>query len=282
MPHIECVVVNHNTSPFAELAVRSLLATHPGLDLTVTVMDNASTDDTGDLRAACADLGIPYLQSGLEHTSLGKSDNTHGEVLRSFILTHPDADYYLLLDADICFVQENTLLTMQRELDADDSIFAVQARMSWDGVNEMPGAGWHIAENEPLHLRFVLGGEPISDERLMETAQESHGILNPRCHPGCALVRNTPVFRSVVEHIGLSTAWLFGVNQPRHGFYDTFGLACHVMKTHEQRYVLSSAMVLHYFCVSYDPMGMDWKTRNCLERLEPLRFAKPSNPADNR
>jgi hypothetical protein len=281
MPRIECVVVNHNTSPFTELAVRSLLATHPDLDIGVTVMDNGSTDDTSALRACCAEYGIPFLPSGFELTALEQSDNTHGEVLRNFILSHADTDYYLLLDADICFIQENTLLTMQRELDADDGIFAVQARMSWDGVNEMPGAGWHIAENQPMYLRFALGGEPITDDMLSK-AGESTGVLPPRCHPGCALVRNTPVFRRVVEYIGLSTAWLFSVRQPAHGFYDTFGLACHVMKTHEQRYVLSSAMVVHYFCVSYDPMGMDWKLRDCARRLEPLRFAKAGNPADNR
>jgi hypothetical protein len=41
-------------------------------------------------------------------------------------------------------------------------------------------------------------------------------------------------------------------------------------------------MVLHYFCVSYDPMGMDWKRGDCLKRLEPLRLAKMGDPADNR
>jgi hypothetical protein len=270
MSRIEGVVVNHNTSLFTELAVRSLLATHPAdLDLGVTVLDNASDDDTSALRAYLDASGIPFLPSGF---GLKSRDNTHGEVLRAFILSHPDTDYYLLLDADICFVQPNTLLTMQRELDADAGIFAVQARMSWDGVTEMPGSGWHIGEGSSMYVRFSLAGEPISDERLRE-AGESIGKLQPRCHPGCALVRNTPVFRRVVEHIGLSTAWLFGDVQLQHGFYDTFALACHVMKTHEQRYILSSAVALHYFCVSYDPLGMDHKRRDCCERLDALRLA---------
>lgn len=45
-PTIEAVVVNHNTSPFAELCLRSLRANEtmpPGL-LRVTVADNHSTD----------------------------------------------------------------------------------------------------------------------------------------------------------------------------------------------------------------------------------------------
>lgn len=268
MARIECVVVNHNTSLFTELAVRSLLATHSALKLAITVMDNGSQDDTNALVAYTAAQGIPFLQTGF---GLKTRDNTHGEVLREFILSHADADYYLLLDADICFVQENTLLTMQNELDAED-VFAVQARMSWDGEQPMPGEGWHISEGNPMFIRFALGGEPITDEPLVN-ASESSGVLQPRCHPGCALVKNTPVVRRVVEHIGLSTAWVFGETQPMHGFYDTFGLACQVMKTHEQRYILSSAMVQHFFCVSYDPAGMDWKRSVCAKKLALLRLA---------
>lgn len=269
MPLIQVVVVNHNTSLFTELAVRSLLATHsPDLNLTVTVMDNASTDDTATLRAFTEAKGIPFIQSGF---GINAATNTHGEVLRAFILSHPDSPYYLLLDADIVFLQQDTLLTMQRELDADDGIFAVQARMSWDGVQEMPGAGWHLEAGKAMFMRAALGGQPISDEDLIQQATTYKNTLLPRCHPGCTLVKNTPTFRRVVEHIGLSTAWLHGETQPTAGFYDTFGLLSHVMKTHEKRYVLSSAMVLHYFCVSYDPTGMDWKQRACLERLQKLR-----------
>jgi hypothetical protein len=268
MSLIQVVVVNHNTSLFTELAVRSLLATHsPDLDMTVTVMDNASQDDTTALHAFTEAKGIPFLQSGF---GVKTAVNTHGEVLRAFILSHPDSPYYLLLDADICFLQQDTLLTMQRELNADDSAFAVQARMSWDGVQEMPGAGWHIEAGKPMYMRAVIAGQPINDDDLQQATTYANTLL-PRCHPGCTLVKNTPTFRRVVEHIGLSTAWLHGETQPIGGFYDTFGLLSQVMKTHGQRYILSAAMVLHYFCVSYDPTGMDWKQRACLERLEKLR-----------
>lgn len=269
MPLIHTIVVNHNTSLFTELAVRSLLDTHsPDLDISITVMDNASDDDTAALRAYLEANSIPFIPSGFP---LNTVVNTHGEVLRSFILNHPDCEYYLLLDADICFVQQDTLQTMLRELQSDGSIFAVQARMSWDGVQEMPGSGWHIEAGKPMYMSAHLAGQPISDDDLRQHATAYSGHLLPRCHPGCTLVKNTPVFRRVTEHIGLSTAWLYGETQPAAGFYDTFGLFSHVMKTHEQRYVLSEAMVLHFFCVSYDPLGMDWKRSVCQERLNKLR-----------
>ncbi|MFN8375734.1 MAG: hypothetical protein U0694_23040 [Anaerolineae bacterium] len=269
MPRIQIIIVNHNTSLFTELALRSLLATHSAdLDLAITVMDNASNDDTADLRAFTVASGIPFVQSGFSpHTAV----NTHGEVLRAFVLTHPDCDYYLLLDADICFLQPNTLHTMLTELQADDSVFAVQARMSWDGVNEMPGRGWHIEAGKSMYMSAHLAGQPISADELAHSATAYTGQLLPRCHPGCALVKNTPTFRRVAEHIGFSPAWLQGETQPASGFYDTFALCSAVMKTHEQRYILSSAMVLHFFCVSYDPQGMDWKRRVCRERLAQLR-----------
>jgi hypothetical protein len=269
MPHIETIIVNHDTSLFAELAVRSLLATHtPGLDIGITIMDNDSQDDTRELQAFAGAKNIPFLQSGFTTQT---SVNTHGEIMRDFILSHTDCDYYLLLDSDICFIQPNTLLTMRNELEAEEGIFAVQARMSWDGVNEMPGSGWHIEAGKALYLRGFLTDHPIEDEELLRAAKLWSGKLHPRCHPGCALVKNTPVFRRVVEHIGLSTAWLHGERQSPGGFYDTFGLTSIVMKTHEQRYALSSAFVLHFFCVSYDPMGMDWKQKVCAERVEALR-----------
>ncbi|HEX2908989.1 MAG TPA: hypothetical protein VHO69_19105 [Phototrophicaceae bacterium] len=266
---IEAVVVNHNTSTFTELAVRSLLAMHSDtLDVAMTILDNASTDNTNALRAYAAASDIPYQQSGFNTES---SVNTHGEVLRAFVLNHPDPAYYLLLDSDICFIQPNTLLTMQHELDTHDQAFAIQPRMTWDGETEMPGAGWHIAEDNPLHYRSHLADQPISDVELVRKGSSSCGTLRPRCHPGCTLVKNTPIFRRVAEHIGFSTAWLYGEAQPISGFYDTFALACQVMKTHNQCYLLSSAMVLHFFCVSYDLTGMEWKQQVCQERLQLLR-----------
>jgi GT2 family glycosyltransferase len=264
---IQAVMVNHNTSIFAELALRSLFALNPGLDLTVTLFDNASEDDTESLRAYTTEIGIPFMQTGFNtHTTA----NTHGEVLRRFILDHPDCDYYLLLDSDICFVQTDTVQTMLNEFASNT--FAVQARMSWDGITEMPGAGWQLNTGKPIYWHGRISGDAVLDPALADITGVSpnQGLIQERCHPACSLVKNSAVFRRVVEHIGISTAWIYGETHPHRGFYDTFGLASQVMKTHEQTYRLSSAMVLHWFCVSYDDTAMEHKIRNCRTRLAEL------------
>lgn len=48
---VRAAIVNHNTSLFSELALRSLLASHDhdtGVDLDVTVLDNHSSDEGVD------------------------------------------------------------------------------------------------------------------------------------------------------------------------------------------------------------------------------------------
>lgn len=77
MPHhIEAISVNHNTSPYMELMLRSLTAHHgPDLDLTVTVADNASEDDMSGLRAYAGRMGIPIVPTGFATNSL---HNSHG------------------------------------------------------------------------------------------------------------------------------------------------------------------------------------------------------------
>ena len=54
MRRIAAVSVNHNTSLYTELMLRSLFATHRSVEelgLSLTVLDNASEDDTSTLRA---------------------------------------------------------------------------------------------------------------------------------------------------------------------------------------------------------------------------------------
>src|SRR5512145_1844933 len=104
---IEAVSVNHNTSCYMELMLRSLYAHHPaGSDLSLTVLDNASTDDTAELLAYAESQRIPFLQSGF---STETKNNSHGEVLSKFVLDHPDCTHYLFLDPDICFLEDNSI-----------------------------------------------------------------------------------------------------------------------------------------------------------------------------
>jgi hypothetical protein len=74
--HIEAVTVNHNTSRYMELMLRSLFARHPSsLDLSVTIFDNVSQDDATGLRAYAESKGIPIVQSGFTTET---ENNSHG------------------------------------------------------------------------------------------------------------------------------------------------------------------------------------------------------------
>jgi hypothetical protein len=234
---IEAVLVNHNTSAYAELALRSLFARHGNeIDLGLTVYNNGSTDDTRGLRAYAAERGVAFVPSGY---GLDTVHNSHGAVLDRFVREHPDCAYYLFLDADVAFVQDGTIGTMAEELDADAGAFGVGARMSWDGVDEMPA----------------------------DLVQGNPDVYAARLHPCCALVRNTPVFRAVVEEIGLGCAKL--LRPEGEEYVDTFKLATKAMRTHGLRHIRSSRMVLHFFNVSYEAMAAKERRRDAL--LEELR-----------
>jgi hypothetical protein len=230
--HIEAATVNHNTSSYVELMLRSLFATHSSdLGMSITVFDNASEDDATSLHAYAEKMSVPIVQTGLTTET---DNNSHGEILRRFVLEHPDCTHYLFLDADACFVQDDTIDVMLEELEACDDAFGIGARM----------ADW--------------GGE-------QEIAEEYQGKLYyHRLHPFCALVENTDVFRRVVDEIGLSCArYLWAEDEE---WLATFRLMTKVMKTHRLRHTLSSKMVTHFFSVSYD-----WNAEDVVELKERRR-----------
>lgn len=216
---IEAVTVNHNTSRYMELTLRSLFAHHPReLNLSLTVFDNASTDDMSELMAYVKSNGLSIEQTGF---TTDTENNSHGEILSGFVLDRPDCTHYLFLDADVCFIEENTIGTMLDELEDRSDVFGIGPRMSWDGVEEIPE---DARKNNP-------------------------DICDARLHPCCALVKNTALFRRVVQEIGLSSVkylWAEGEE-----IVDTFKLMTKVMKTHGLKHMISSKMVLHFFCVSY-------------------------------
>jgi hypothetical protein len=245
-PHkIEAVTVNHNTSRYMELMLRSLFARHPrDLNLSLTVFDNASTDDRSALIAYLQSRDLALAQTGFTTRSL---NNSHGEILGRFVLAHPDCTHYLFLDSDVCFLEEDTLYTMLEELAADEQAFGIGPRMSWDGIVEIPA----------------------------EARRENPDICDLRLHPCCALVKNTPLFRNVVEEIGLTSAKILWAE--REEIADTFKLMTKVMRTHGLKHIFSSKMVLHFFCVSYiwEPTR-HWneaKARRRDELLESYRHA---------
>jgi hypothetical protein len=218
--HIAAVSVNHNTSAYMELMLRSFFACHPtGLSFDITVFDNASTDDMGKLRSYAAKRNVPILPSGF---SLTTEFNSHGDVLRNFVLNHPDCTHYLFLDADVRFLEHHTIGTMLAELERTPDLFGIGPRMSWDGISEIPS-------------QIRLDNPDICDARL---------------HPCCALIPNIPLFRRVAEIIGFACVRYLWAE--REEYLDTFKLMTQVMQTHGLRHTLSSAMVQHFFCVSYE------------------------------
>lgn len=239
MRRIAAVSVNHNTSLYTELMLRSLYANHTelarlGLDL--TVLDNESEDDTSSLRAFAAEVGVPVMPSGFTTRT---THNSHGEILRRFVLDRPDATHYLFLDADIVFHQPGTLDALVADLDASpNDVYAAAPRVGYaHNLQEIP-----------------------DDERRSN-------IYERRLHPLCALFRNTPVFRRVTEHVGFSCARYLWAD--RNQYLDTNELMTIVMRTHALRFLRSDVMVLHFFGVSYDLYGQEYlqnkaKTRDRL------------------
>ncbi len=219
---IHAVAVNHNTTAYTELMLRSLFAQNPSMPLTVTIYDNDS-DDSAEamkaLRGFAARMDVPILRSGFTTRT---THNSHGEVLRRFALdpARATADYLLFLDADVCFTQPRTLRALLDALTGDETAFGAGPRMSWDGETELPAA---VAANPALYVN--------------------------RLHPCCALVRNTPLFRRVVEAVGLSAVSYHWAE--RSEYLDTFELMTRVMGTHGQRHVIADALVMHAFAVSY-------------------------------
>lgn len=212
------MVVNHNTSAWTELLIRSLFAHNPGFGQ-LTVYDNASTDDRSGMLDAAARYRVQVRQSGFDTTTAA---NSHGQVLSKFVLDPANAghDYLLFLDCDVCFTYPGVVDVLRSTLDQIPTAFGVGPRMSWDGESELPA---DLAANPALY--------------------------RDRLHPACALVRNTELFRRVVGEVGLSGATMHLVGEDRH--LDTFGLATMVLRTHGLTHQVADALVMHAFAVSY-------------------------------
>ncbi|WP_217428418.1 alpha/beta fold hydrolase [Microlunatus speluncae] len=264
---IRACIVNHNTSVFAELALRSLAAAHVDWlssgRLRITIMDNHSTDEgLPNLIMACDQLGVEFTRS--RWPVADSKVNSHGDVMREFVAAHPTATHFLFADADTYQLEDDTVGRMAAELAADDSAWAIQARFPW--VEEHDGPGRSL---NPWAGRIQRLGATIEDTATGPFA----GQHKPRCHPAFSLVVNTDAFRRVADVVGLSSAVIIAVDPEIAGFADTFGLATLAMQTHGLHHALSSAMIGHYHGVSYqDPnQPADGKLEDCQRRLALLR-----------
>jgi hypothetical protein len=266
---IEAFLVNHNTSLFAELALRTFVATHrewlESDRLRFTVVDNHSTDaDLAALRAACEESPAEWQVS--RWPAAEAPVNSHGDVLRDFVLDHPDASHFLFMDADVFFLSENAAGVMLDELTALPDVWALQGRFEWLETSAGGGASADLWAGRPQQLRASIDGA---------VAGPFTGRHKARCHPALAFVANTPVFRRVADVVGLTPSVIIAADETIGGFADTFGLASLVMRTHGLRHALSSVTVGHYHGVSYDDptQPRDGKVADCRRRLAELRGA---------
>lgn len=268
---IYAVTVNHNTSHFVELMLRTLFLTNDltGLRFKMTVLDNQSDDSHSDeLRAYLTDQQIAIVQTGFDSSI---ATEKHGVAFANFIRDRPECTYYLFLDADMWFMEQNTILTMVEELcSAPGRPFANQARILGyyagriiEGRDGIPGTG--AFDTQPPHT-VTFGNRSYTQEVM------------PRCSPVCSLVANTRVFRSVVETIGLTPARRFGVD--RVFFYDTFSLMTQVMATHEQSFIVSSKTINHFTQATYMPEHRATKDRDCWLLLDDLRTGRGMSRAN--
>lgn len=241
--HITAISVNHNTSAYMELMLRSFDATDGVASIsTWALYDNASQDDTSALMAYAQRRGTPINQSGY---GIDTAFNSHGHVLRQGIQRNPDSDYYLLLDADVVFTQIQTIPRLIAELNAHPDAWAIGVCPSWDGINEIP--------------RDARQGNP--------------DICDARLHPCCAVLRNTPLLQRLVEQIGLHT---YVQHYPTHDEYlDTCKMLTQIMRTHNHTHIVSESIIVkHFFCTSYawDSAELAAQKRaECTQRLAQLR-----------
>jgi hypothetical protein len=217
---VSAVSVNHDTSRYLELMLRSLLARQPDRGwIDLTVYDNASTDDTAALRELARANGVRFLPSPVARPS---KNNSHGDILAHHVRTVPECTHYLFLDADVAFVDPAPVSRMLAELESDPTLFGVGARISFDGVTEIPTS--------------VRADNP--------------DICDARLHPCCALVANTPLFREVVEAVGLGGYTRH--HAERDEYLDTFKPMTLAMGLHRKRHRVCGPLVLHFFGVSYE------------------------------
>lgn len=232
---VTAVCVNHNTSAYMELMLRSYDAMHALSPISDWVLyDNASNDDTAAVMEYAEQRGTPLQPSGYTTQT---AYNSHGHLLQRGFLQHPNADYVVLLDADVVFTQRDTIPRLIAELAMHPTCWAIGVAPSWDGVQHIPA-------------EVRAGNADICDARL---------------HPCCAVIRNTPVVRRAVELFGFGTVeyhW-----PERAEYLDTAKLLTRVLLSHGlTHHVSSGVLVKHFFCTSYEWDDAELKAHKQAER----------------
>jgi len=260
------VTVTHDSSDFVELMLRTLFLANDltGIDLTLAVLDNSSGDrHRTQLESYLAERRVSLTPTGFAHYIAAEQ---HGAALTNFVRAQADCSHYLFLDADMWFIEAETIATMLSELrSAGAETFAVQARIHgyylgrvYEGRDGIPGTNYW--EDKPAAW-------PIEFERRQYANRYA-----TRLSPVCSLVANTPLFRRAVEAVGLSQAIRFGVGEVT--YHDTFSLMTHVMATHGQEFIVSSKTVNHFSQTTYLSTERPPRDRDCALLLAELRAGR--------
>src|SRR6185295_14633707 len=99
-----------------------------------------------ELRAYLADQHVAFVQTGFDRSIAGEK---HGVACVNYIHNHPECTHFLFLDADMWFIEPNTISAMVEELaSAPSTTFANQARILGyyagriiEGRDGIPGTG---------------------------------------------------------------------------------------------------------------------------------------------
>jgi hypothetical protein len=258
---VQAVMVNHNTSAFAELALRSLLHTDSlsNIDLKVTVLDNASDDDhVCTLKAYLQAHGFRFVQTGFNNEI---DSLKHPYALEQFLKEEHACQYYLFMDADIWFEEKDVLQTMLADLQAiDHRTFACQPRI-WEDYD---------CRRFGRCKKQDLGNAYTFEYRWKDGRKRA--TYDYRCNPACCLVKNTATFKRVVNVIGLSFVSGYARDGCIHA-YDTFSLMTHVMGTHGYSFIVSSKCVNHFQKTVWCPNESERLKRlqDCHRMLNELR-----------
>jgi hypothetical protein len=233
--HVQVLTVNHDTTSYLELMLRSLIVHHPDRSwMSVLILDNDSEDL--DSIGWAEQYGFTIERTGFSRQS---RVNTHGEILRAAVLGHPNCDAYLFVDPDIYFLADNTLGAMATTLEASGGVFAVEATFEGEGT---------VSSIEPRHF-FVREQRRLHETDPWQPALEYCLCVGDRVVPFCTLIRNDDLFRRAVELVGLSGAHHESLEGGM--YWDTLGLLTQVMKTHNRRKAICEQAVVHFGSVSY-------------------------------
>lgn len=262
---IYAVVVTQDTSQFAELMLRTLFLTNElaGFNFAATILDNGSSGPQHDALAEyAAARGVAIAPTEFPHYVAAER---HGVALTAFVRDEADCTHYLFLDADMWFVEANTIATMLAELQAAPAnTFAIQARIYgyyagfvYEGRDGVPGTNAY---------------DKITTWPIEFEGRTYVNHYAPRCSPVCSLIANTPLFREIVSAVGLAQAIRFGVGEVI--YHDTFSLMTQVMATHGQQFIVSAKSVNHFTQTTYLKAERGDRDRDCMLMLDELRAGR--------